>query len=107
MRNRPHHVSVYLNDKEFRHLNHIKRVSKLPTSSVLRKAINGIEIKEAPRIIDPNIAKEVNAIGNNFNQIARIANTTGIVDVAWLKKEFENLKEKVGELNGDIETTPD
>ena len=107
MRGREHHVSVYLSDKEFRHLNHIKRTSKLATSSILRKAIMGMEVKAAPSISNSNLAREVNAIGNNINQIAKIANTTGIADIAWLAREFENLKKKVGDGIGDNQNLHD
>ena len=103
MRNREHHVSVYLADKEYRHLNHIKRISKLKTSSILRKLIMGAEIKNAPQV-NNQILGEINAIGVNVNQIAKVANTCGYVGdihIGLLQQEVERLKQKVGDEIGD------
>ena len=37
--------------------------------------------------------KNIRSIGNNINQIARIANAKGVVDVPHLKKEIDKLDE--------------
>jgi len=103
MRNREHHVSVYLADKEYRHLNHIKRISKLKTSNILRKLIMGAEIRAAPKD-NIKILGEINAIGVNVNQIAKVANTCGYVGnlhIGLLQEEIEKLRQTVGDENGD------
>ena len=103
MRNREYHISVYLGDKEYRHLNHIKRISKLKTSSILRKLIMGAEIRNAPQT-NHQLIGEINAIGVNINQIAKVANTCGYVNniqVSILQQEVEQLKQVVGDGIGD------
>ena len=103
MRNREHHVSVYLDDKEYRHLNHISRISKLKTSNILRKLIMGAEIRAAPKD-NIKILGEINAIGVNVNQIARVTNTCGYVGdihIGLLQQEVEKLRQRVGDEVGD------
>ena len=103
MRNREHHISVYLDDKEYRHLNHIKRISKLKTSNILRKLIMGAEIRAAPKD-NIKILGEINAIGVNVNQIAKVANTCGYVgdvNIGFLQQEVEKLKQAVGDEIGN------
>ena len=103
MRNRPHHVSVYLNDKEFRRFNSIVRKSNLKKSNVLRKMIMDKEIRNAPKS-DSKLLAEINTIGVNINQIAKVANTCGYVGdihIGLLQQEIKNLQEKVGAEIGD------
>lgn len=45
----------------------------------VRKLIMGFEVKARPPNEYAQLIKEVNAIGNNINQIAHIANATGTI----------------------------
>jgi len=84
-------------------LNHIVRVTKLEKAKVIRKLIIGANLQEAPKT-DEKLLSEINAIGVNVNQIARVANTCGYVGdihIGLLQQEIESLKKKVGDEIGD------
>lgn len=49
----------------------------MKTEPFIRKLITGIEIKARPPNEYAQLIREVNAIGNNINQIAHIANAEG------------------------------
>ncbi len=49
-------------------------------SAVVRLLIEGSAIREMPTADYHAMAAELHAIGNNLNQIARIANITGQID---------------------------
>ena len=53
-----------------------------PKSSVIRALINGAAIREPPPADYRAMMSELHAIGNNLNQIARVANATGLPDKA-------------------------
>ena len=99
MRERNHFVGVWLDDKEYIHLNQLCANSGMSASAVLRQLLVGVHLR--PRPPDQYIAllRELSAIGNNINQIAYWANATRsvreaeIVDAAVLaKKAWELVK---------------
>ena len=45
-----------------------------------------------------NLIYAISKIGNNINQIARIANAKGVIDVPHLKKEIDKLDEFIIEM---------
>lgn len=60
-----------------KHLNRQVKRSGLRREPYLRALITGTEIKEHPPEQWAEIVRQLSAIGNNINQIAHIANTTG------------------------------
>ena len=73
MRNRQNGVLVYLSDAEKQHLVKQTAVAGLSVGAFIRKLIMGKEIR--PRPPDEYVKLlEINAVGNNINQIAHIAN---------------------------------
>lgn len=77
MRTRSYRVSVRLGEQEMKHLNRQVKRSGLRREPYLRALITGTEIKEHPPEQWAEIVRQLSAIGNNINQIAHIANTTG------------------------------
>lgn len=75
MRKRPLRVAVRLNEQEHRHLKKQVELSGFSTEQYLRNLIAGSEIKQRPPDELPKLLRELSAIGNNINQIAKIANT--------------------------------
>lgn len=75
MRTRPIAVLFRLNEKEHRHLKKQVELSGFSTEKYIRSLIAGSEIRQRPPGELPKLLRELSAIGNNINQIARIANT--------------------------------
>ena len=74
MRNRPHPVLLYLNDREKATLDHKCAVAHLSRAAFLRACILEKSIRAPPDADYAHLYREVNAIGHNVNQIARAAN---------------------------------
>ncbi len=58
---------------------------------IVRELIMGYEPAEAPGDKFYDAIEEIRKIGININQIAYMANATGIVDVAYFKEEADKL----------------
>ena len=76
MRERNHFVGVWLDDKEYIHLNQLCATSGLSTSAVLRQILSGTQLRPRPPDQYTALLRELSAIGNNINQIAYWANAT-------------------------------
>lgn len=99
MRERDHFIGVWLDDKEYAHLNQLCETSGLSAGAVLRQALAGIQLRPRPPDEYTKLLRELSAIGNNINQIAYWANAqksvreAEIVDAAVLaKKAWEFVK---------------
>ena len=99
MRERNHFVGVWLDDKEYIHLNQLCATSGLSASAVLRQILSGTQLRPHPPDQYTALLRELSAIGNNVNQIAYWANATRsireaeIVDAATLAhKAWELVK---------------
>lgn len=75
MRNRPISVLFRLNEMEHRHLKEQVQLSGLPMEQYLRNLVAGQRIRAKPPEELPEILRQLSAIGNNINQIAKVANT--------------------------------
>lgn len=56
----------------------------------VRSAVSGAEIKEAPGADITKLIYEVRRVGINIDQILKIANTKGLLDVPQLRKALED-----------------
>ena len=74
MRERNHFVGVWLDDKEYIHLNQLCTTSGLSASAVLRQILSGTQLRPRPPDQYTALLRELSAIGNNINQIAHWAN---------------------------------
>ena len=68
-------VKVYLNEEEYRYLKEQGKLSGFTTGQFLRRLIAGKEIRQRPPEKMTELLRQLAAIGNNINQIAKIANT--------------------------------
>lgn len=75
MRKRPIAVLFRLNEQEHKHLNEQAALSGQSKEQFLRSLVAGTEIKPKPPGEMAEILRQLSAIGNNINQIAKIANT--------------------------------
>ena len=74
MRNRPHPILLYLNDREKAALDRKCAAAHLSRAAFLRACILEMSIRAPPEADYARLYREVNAIGHNVNQIARAAN---------------------------------
>lgn len=74
MRKRPHHVSVWMNEAEYRHLKSQAQLAGMGIDPFIRNLVAGIQLRPRPPDAYAALLRELAAIGNNINQIAHWAN---------------------------------
>ena len=74
---RKHTVSILLrlDEAQHRHLQKQVAASGLSTTQFLRDLIEGVEVKARLPNELPELLRQISAVGNNINQIARTVNT--------------------------------
>ncbi len=93
MRSRTNRINVWLSDEEFADLN--EKVSRVRGSRerFIRQCISGAVIREAPSVDVPRLIQEVRRVGSSLNQILRIANSLGLLEVPQLRRALEQNRE--------------
>jgi len=88
---RTNQIHFYLNDKEYEKL--IRRINKsgLSLSTYMRHLIDGYVPQDKPPPDYYATLKEFRAIGRNINQIALVANATGIIDSRQYNEQYREL----------------
>lgn len=66
------------------------RKTKLSREGYCRAVLNGSEVKEAPSADVPKLIYEVRRVGQNIDQILKIAYAKGLLDVPQLRKALED-----------------
>ena len=71
-----------------------KKVKKtaLSREGYIRNVLNGKVVKEAPTAEFYQLIREMRSIGNNLNQILKIANSRGLLDVPKMRKGLQELR---------------
>ena len=99
MRTRPHHISVWMNEAEYRHLKEQAALAGMGIDPFIRSLVAGAQLRPRPPGQYAALLRELSAIGNNINQIAYWANAqksiheAEIVDAAVLaRKAWELVK---------------
>jgi hypothetical protein len=80
LRKRNNQFHFYLNDVEAEKLNRRIIKSGLSREAYIRCLLDGLVPKDKPPPDYYSMRRELAAIGNNLNQIARIANATGDIN---------------------------
>ena len=93
MRYKNNKIQFYLSDKDKHKLDRLAEKSGLTKTAVLTNLIKGCEIKPLPSEELLNIYKELNHIGTNINQIARIANSHRYVSAEKINELDEMLSD--------------
>lgn len=75
MRKRNIRISVRLSEKEYLNFQNKCNISALKMEPFIRNLIMGMDIRPRPPDEYGALLRELSAIGNNINQIARIANS--------------------------------
>ena len=100
-RKRQNRLEVRLNDSEDVKLHELMCDTGFNASQLIRSLISRTEIKTRPPDELPKLLRELSAIGNNVNQIARKANSTDNIaedEVTKMRVAFENLSKEVRKL---------
>lgn len=98
MRSRRIKKQIWLSDEEEYIMKTKSEAVGMNASDYIRHLIVGYKPKEKPPEQFYEDIKSIRKIGNNINQIARIANAKNIVDVPHLKKEIDQLDELIVEI---------
>lgn len=93
-------MGIWLNEKEYIKLKRISEKSGMKINPLLRSLIMGAKIHEKPTQEYLLLLRELSAIGNNINQIARHANSCGEAghkELAAIRKMMDELWKKMRE----------
>ena len=100
MRKRNRRLDVRLSDGEDIKLNSLMLETGLTASQLIRSMILQTEIRTKPLENSPKLLRELNAIGNNINQIARKSNAYDKVSQAEISEIRKMLSDIYGEVKG-------
>lgn len=95
MRSRRIKKQIWLNADEDYIMKCKSEAVGMNASDYIRHLIVGYKPKEKPPEQFYEDIKGIRMIGNNLNQITRIANSKGIVDVPHLRKEIDKLDQLI------------
>ena len=98
MRRRTHRHVFYLNDAEEAHFERQTALSGLTDSALIRRQLGGLDIRPRPPDELPQVLRELHAIGNNVNQLARHANAGGYVSGRALNEVRDELRAILNEV---------
>ena len=98
MRYKNNKVQIYLSDEDKHKLDRLAEKSGLTKTTVMTKLIQECEIKPLPSEELLKIYKELNHIGTNINQIARIANSNRYIS----REQINELDEMLSDIWGKI-----
>lgn len=93
LRKRKQAILIRLTDNEKNYLQRQADNAGLKMEPFIRKLIMGIEILPRPPDNIAQLIREINAVGNNINQIARKVNTENSVNQAQLEEILHLLGE--------------
>ena len=90
-RKRKHIVKCRLNEKELESFNHKVEKSKLSKEEFIRSAIFKMKIVNPPGLDFYKLKNEINPIGNNLNQLTRLANSGLDIDTNLINETIETI----------------
>lgn len=104
MRARNNRIMLRLSDKEYERLIKSSEKVGVPREVYLRMLIMGTAPKEKPTADFYSMMKELNAIGNSLNQIAKVANSKGFINVKAYEENVRRLNEFIVEISKSVFT---
>lgn len=87
---RNHDMKIRFTKEELELLTEKANRANLSRESYCRKILNGAEVKEAPPADLPMLIQQVRRVGISLNQILKIANAGGLLEVPQLRKALED-----------------
>ena len=101
MRMRGRRIELRLSDSEYAEIKKQAEQAGMKRTQLIRQLIMGHEIRAKPAEDYLKLVREINAIGNNINQIAHIANTQKYVDkeqIKYIVEYLDDIMDKVREI---------
>ena len=101
MRKRGKAVLVRLNEQEYVHLKRQSEITGLKMEPLVRQLILGRDVKLRPLENLAALLRQMSAMGNNINQIAKVANSSKFIrseDIAAIQKMQDELWQSIKEL---------
>lgn len=92
MSERKYEFHIYLNEEEKEALCRLSEITKLSKSQLIREIILGYSPPEGPPVNYGKFIYQLRCLGNNINQILRIARTNGILNPVELEKHLSELR---------------
>ena len=86
---RTSNMLLRLYPEEKKKLTQKARKANMSRESYCRAVLNGSEVKEGPNADVAQLINQVRRVGYNIDQILKIANGQGLVDVPQLRKALE------------------
>lgn len=74
MRTRPYHISVWMNETEYKHLKSQAQIAGMGTDPFLRNLAAGVHLRPRPPDEYAALLRQLSGIGTNVNQIAHRVN---------------------------------
>ena len=93
MRTRPRCIGLWLSDDEWDHLLEQCAVTGLNANAYIRKLIMGESLRPRPPDAYTALLRELSALGNNVNQLARQANARGKATRGEISQAAELVRE--------------
>lgn len=91
-------ITFRVNQDELENLKKNVRKTKLSQEAYIRTVLNNRIPKASPPLDYYNLVRELNAIGNNLNQLAAAANTTHFADKQLFSREADNLRRALAQI---------
>ena len=82
-------ITLRFHRSELEALTQKARKANMSRESYCRAVLNGSEVKEGPNADVAQLINQVRRVGYNIDQILKIANGQGLVDVPQLRKALE------------------
>ena len=101
MRKRMIKISVRLNEQEHTHLKRLSEITGIKMEPLVRQLILGRELKPRPPENLAALLRQMSAMGNNINQIAKVANSSKFIrseDIEAIQKMQDELWQAIKEL---------
>lgn len=101
MRKRMIKISVRLNEQEHTHLKRLSETTGLKMEPLVRQLILGRDVKLHPPENLAALLRQMSVMGNNINQIAKVANSAHFVrseDMEAIQKMQDKLWQAIKEL---------
>ena len=101
MRKRMIKISVRLNEQEHAHLKRLSETTGLKMEPLIRQLILGRDVKPRPPENLAALLRQMSAMGNNINQIAKVANSSKFIrseDIEVIQKMQDELWQDIKEL---------
>ncbi|MGN0163852.1 MAG: plasmid mobilization protein [Candidatus Ornithomonoglobus sp.] len=102
MRKRNNRMTLRLDDKELNTLTKAADSTGVPKEVYLRMLIMSNVPKEKPTADFYSMTRELNAIGNSMNQIAKVANAKGFINVGAYEENVKKLNQVILQITGAV-----